>query len=125
METYSITVPDDVAEIVKEKAANRGFHSPADFLQALIASALDQEDRDRLEAMLIEGLESGPPIEATEKFWREFKDELNLNHHSCESLTRSQRHSARAPDRASVILTRKLPCTQHQGSCKWHSSHAH
>ena len=81
METYNITLPDDVAEIVKEKAVEGGFTSPTDFLQAWIANTLDQQARDRLEAMLIEGLESGPPIEATEEFWREFKEELNKNHH--------------------------------------------
>jgi antitoxin ParD1/3/4 len=82
VETFNITLPDDVAEIVKERAAERGFVSETDFLQALVTRALDQEDRDQLEAMLIEGLESGPPIEATEEFWREFKQELNLNYRS-------------------------------------------
>ena len=80
METYSITLPDHVAEIVKDNAAERGFASPTDYLQALITNTLDQQARDRLESMLIEGLESGPPIEATEEFWREFKKELNQNY---------------------------------------------
>jgi antitoxin ParD1/3/4 len=81
METFRITLADDIAELVYTRAVERGYPSPADYLQALITSALDQEDRDRLEAMLIEGLESGPPLEGTDKFWGEFKEELNKSYH--------------------------------------------
>lgn len=81
METYSITLPDDVSEIVKEKAAESGFTSPTDFLQAFITNTLDRQARDRLEAMLLEGVESGPPIEATEEFWKQKKERLVREYH--------------------------------------------
>ena len=81
MTTYNITLPDDVAEIVKEKAAAGGYESATDYLQALIAQMLDQQARVRLETMLIEGLESGPPIEVRPEFWERKKQELLREYH--------------------------------------------
>ncbi len=76
MVTFNITLPEDVADIAKEKAAAGGFANTADYLQAMVTNTLDQQSRERLEDLLIEGLESSPPIEVTDEYWQQKKQDL-------------------------------------------------
>ena len=70
----NISLPDELKDYVEEQAQG-GYSTPSEFVRALIR--LDQKRRSqaRLEELLMEGLQSGEPLPADEKFWSDLKRE--------------------------------------------------
>ena len=66
----NIEIPDALSESLSELASRRGMSSAEQYVLTLIE---EDKARDRVEALLLEGLESGEPIEATAEFWEEHK----------------------------------------------------
>jgi antitoxin ParD1/3/4 len=85
----TITLSEAMRAKVEERVKAAGYASTQDYIVALIENDLDEEvllppgyvppaeitprNREELEAMLIEGLNSGPPIRVTPEFWEERK----------------------------------------------------
>ena len=61
-------------------ASKRGLSSIEHYVLALIDEDEGRADHDRLDALLIEGLESGGSIEATPEFWEEHKRRFLVRH---------------------------------------------
>jgi antitoxin ParD1/3/4 len=59
METLTITLPEDCVAFLREQAEARGSSVDA-YIDALTREARTRAAKKRLEALLIEGLESGP-----------------------------------------------------------------
>ncbi len=61
METLTITLPDDRAQFARDQALRKGFDTVDAYLDAVLSDIQAREaSKKRLEALLIEGLESGP-----------------------------------------------------------------
>jgi len=75
MPDLHIVLSDDSQAFIRDQVAAGQFASPSDYVAALIESAKKQAIRDRVDALLIEGLESGPAVEVTPEYWREKKEE--------------------------------------------------
>ena len=76
MQTMSISLPEPLKEFVDEQV-NSGRHSSAsDYVRELIRDDARRKVGERLEALLLEGLNSGDPIPVTEEFWEERRGEL-------------------------------------------------
>ena len=75
MADIQVTLSEDSQTFVHEQVATGQFASPSDFVAKLIESARKQAIRDRIDALLLEGLDSGPPIEVTPEYWQQKKDE--------------------------------------------------
>jgi antitoxin ParD1/3/4 len=86
----TITLPDEYRSTVEAKARAAGFVSVHEYVLQLI---LDEEegdvpdalpvpeelivkDRADLEAKILEGLNSGPPIRVTPQFWEDFRQRV-------------------------------------------------
>jgi antitoxin ParD1/3/4 len=89
MTTFTITLPDPLGDFVNDRVAQGDFASPSDFIASIVGQAhaesseakkwmdnLSPAAQERLEAMLIEGLESGPPIRVDDEFWRDLKEKV-------------------------------------------------
>jgi antitoxin ParD1/3/4 len=86
----TITLPDEMREELERKAQVMGFASVDEYIleRVLQAFAQDSEmpdhplskltprNREELERMLDEGMNSGPPIRVTPEFWEERRKEL-------------------------------------------------
>jgi antitoxin ParD1/3/4 len=75
MPDLSIHLSDDSQAFVQDQVAAGSFSSPSDYVASLIESARKQAAHSRVEALLIEGLESGPPIDVSPEYWRQKKEE--------------------------------------------------
>ncbi len=75
MATLTISLPDDRAEFVREQTEARGASVDV-YVDSLVREAQDRETRKRLEALLIEGLESGPAEPVTPETWKEIEREV-------------------------------------------------
>jgi antitoxin ParD1/3/4 len=75
-ETLTILVPESLKEFVEAQLGENGYNTPSDYVCALIREDRKRKAEEKLEALLIEGLESGPPIEVTPEFWEEKRARL-------------------------------------------------
>jgi antitoxin ParD1/3/4 len=75
-----ITVPSPLKPFVEEETAQGGFQSADDYVASLIEAELHRKADEHLESQLVEALESGPPIEVNEEFWRDLKAEIRERH---------------------------------------------
>ena len=60
MSTVNLNLPEDLQQFVNGQAEAGKFEGPAEYIQALIERA--KKGTDKLDAILIEGLDSGAPI---------------------------------------------------------------
>jgi len=71
-----VQLPDAAQSFIEEQVASGRFTSPSEFIVNLVEQARRQAAHERLEALLLEGLDSGPPIEVTPEYWEKRKAEL-------------------------------------------------
>lgn len=65
-----VTLPESLEPFIQERLSVGGYESVSQYIQELIEADLN---RERIESLLIEGIESGPPIEVNEEFWAEMR----------------------------------------------------
>ncbi len=63
-------------EYVESRVEAGGFSTPSEFMRALVREDQKRQAEEKLEALLIEGLESGPPIEVTPEWWQKIRVEV-------------------------------------------------
>lgn len=80
MDTLQINLTPSLKEFVAGKVAAGGFGSPEEFVLSLLRQAQKREAWDKVEALVREGLESGPALPVDEKFWDDLHRELNERH---------------------------------------------
>jgi len=71
-----ISLPEALACAAVERTREEGHAGPDAYVRALVLADLKRRDEERLEAMLLEGLESGPGVMAGSPEWEEFWDDL-------------------------------------------------
>ena len=76
MTTMNISLPDALKAFVDGQIAKGGYSSASEYIRELIRHAEKQAAQERLEAALLEGLESGEPLPVTPEFWKERRKEL-------------------------------------------------
>ena len=59
-----------------EAAAQHRGQALADFLAKLVEEAITEPADEELERQLLEGLDSGEPIEVTPEYWQQLRTEL-------------------------------------------------
>jgi antitoxin ParD1/3/4 len=75
-----VQLPEVAQSFVDEQVASGRFTSASDFIANLIEQARRHAARERLEQLLLEGLNSGPPIEVDEAWWLKKADEWALKY---------------------------------------------
>lgn len=78
MAVLQISLADDLKSKVEARAAESGFASVDQYLEALLRADLDGDELDDsdLEQLLLERLDSGPAIEFTPDFAARFRNEI-------------------------------------------------
>ena len=76
MTTMNISLPDAMKTFVEEQVRQGGYSTASEYLRELIRDAQKHAAKERLEKLLLEGLDSGPGIEVTPEFWAEARREL-------------------------------------------------
>ena len=74
MTTLSISIPESMQEFVNQKIASGNYNNVSEYILHLIYR--DQQQTTELETMLLEGINSGPPIEITESWWEQKRSML-------------------------------------------------
>ena len=76
METMNIALPEEMKDFVQVEAAHGGYSSVSEYVRSLIREDQKRKAQEKLEALLIEGLASGPPAEMTKEDWRRLREQV-------------------------------------------------
>ena len=80
MSVISIFLPDSMRDFIEEQVAQGGYETASEYLRALVHEDQKRKARERLEALLLEGLESGPATEMTDDDWDEMRRRFDERH---------------------------------------------
>jgi len=85
-ESVSITLPPELHIAAQERAEEIGFDSVDEYVAYVLEQALSvppplpiARNQEELEALLLEGLQSGPAVEMTQKVWDDIRSEVRRN----------------------------------------------
>jgi len=76
VETLSVALPESLKSFVQERIADGGYGSVSDYVRELIQADQKRRHNERIDELLIEGIKSGRPIEATRDYWDEKQRKL-------------------------------------------------
>jgi len=76
MTSMNISLPDGLRAFVEEQVERRHFSSASEYLRELIRADQQRREQERLEALLLEGLDSGASRPLTEEVRREIVDNV-------------------------------------------------
>ena len=77
----TISIPDSVKELVDQEVAGGAFPTAEDYISALVEADQKRKGLERLEALIIEGLDS-PSSEMTAQDWEDIRREGLAQLHS-------------------------------------------
>ena len=75
MTQLQISLSDEAAEIIVREVKARGLASPGEFIQALVLRE-DAASNAETDALILEGLDSGPAFPVDDKWWENKRAEL-------------------------------------------------
>lgn len=68
MTSMNVSLPESLRKFAEERAA-RGYSSVSEYFRDLLRGDQKRATEERLEELLLEGLDSGEPLEVTPEFW--------------------------------------------------------
>lgn len=87
MTSLNISLPQTMKDFVEGQVEASGFSTPSEYIRALIRDDQKRRAEEKLEALLLEGLNSGEPIEITPEYWERKRTRL-LERHNKKTGTR-------------------------------------
>jgi antitoxin ParD1/3/4 len=76
MTTVNISLPDTMRDFINEQVAKGGYSTTSEYIRQLIRQEAERVAQARLEALLLEGLDSGEPIEISDDWWQQKRMQL-------------------------------------------------
>lgn len=76
MDTMNVALPESMKSFVQERVTEGGYSSVSEYIRDLIRADQKRRVEERVDALLLEGLESGQPIPVTPEYWEAKKQRL-------------------------------------------------
>ena len=80
MTSLNISLPQSLKEFVEAQVQQSGFSTPSEYIRNLVRDDQKRRAEEKLEALLLEGLNSGDPIEITPEYWEKKRTQLIQRH---------------------------------------------
>ena len=80
MASLNISLPQTLKDYVEDQVSAGGYSTPSEYLRELLRQDQKHRADDKLEALLLEGLNSGNPIEITPEYWETKRRQLVERH---------------------------------------------
>lgn len=78
MTSMNISLPQELKEYI-EQQTKAGYSTPSEYVCELIRVDRKLRAKERLDTLLLEGIDSGEPMPATPAFWRGLRREALTN----------------------------------------------
>jgi len=79
-ETMNIALPESLKQFVLTEVSRGGYSTASEYVRELIRADQKRKSQERLEALILEGLQSGEPAEMTAEDWEELKRRVWQRH---------------------------------------------
>lgn len=76
MTSMNISLPECLRAFVEEQVAHGGYSTASEYVRQLLRDAQRRAAEQRLQALILDGLESGEAEELTPEVWAELKRRL-------------------------------------------------
>ena len=83
MKSINISLPDTMRTYIEKQVAQGGYSSVSEYFRELVRQDQKQRAKERLETMLLEGLNFGNATEMTVQDWEDIRQEIRqrMNKH--------------------------------------------
>jgi antitoxin ParD1/3/4 len=85
MSTLNISLPDSMRTFIEQKVSQSGYSTASEYIRQLVREDQKRAAQERLERLLMEGIESGPSKDMTAADWNELKNRVWQRHAESES----------------------------------------
>ena len=85
--SLNISLPQSLKDYVEAQVKEGGYSTPSEYVRQLVRQDQKQRAEQKLEALLLEGLNSGEPIEITPEYWERKRRQL-VERHSKKTAAR-------------------------------------
>lgn len=69
METMNISLPTPMKKFVEEEVSKGGYSTTSEYIRDILREEQKRKAQEKLEALLLAGMESGRPVEMTKAEW--------------------------------------------------------
>ena len=73
MQTMNISLPDQLKDFVDEQVGSGRYSSVSEYVRDLIRDDEKRKAQEKLEALLMEGIQSGKPTGMTRQDWEDIR----------------------------------------------------
>lgn len=81
MSSLNISLPQSLKDYIEEQVKQGGYSTPSEYVRELLREDQKRRTKEKLEALLLEGLNSGDPIEVSPEYWEQKRRRLTQRHH--------------------------------------------
>ena len=78
--TMNISLPEPMKDFIEEQAREQGFGTVSEYMRTVIRDLQKEKAKAKVDALLLEGLGSGPATPMTDKDWEDIKLEVRRRH---------------------------------------------
>ena len=75
MQTMNISLPDQLKEFVEDEVGSGRYSSVSEYVRDLIRDDEKRKAQEKLEALLLEGIQSSKPTKMTRQDWEDIRRE--------------------------------------------------
>jgi antitoxin ParD1/3/4 len=76
MSSMNISLPKPMKDFIEIRVVEDNYSTPSEYVRALIREDQKRREEKKLEAMLLESLQSGESIEVTPEYWDKKRRDL-------------------------------------------------
>ena len=76
MTTLNISLPESMREFIDRQIDSGGYSTASEYIRHLIRQDQEKAEKKQIEKLLLEGLNSGEPVEITDEWWSQKRTEL-------------------------------------------------
>lgn len=76
MDTMNIALPEAMKQFVQDRVSEGGYSSVSEYIRELIRADQRRKAEERIDALLLEGLDSGAAVPVAPEYWDEKKRKL-------------------------------------------------
>lgn len=76
MDTMNIALPESMKQFVLDRVTQGGYSSASEYVRELIRADQKRKAEERIDCLLLEGIDSGEPVPVTAEYWEEKKRKL-------------------------------------------------
>lgn len=80
MTTLNISLPESMRAYIDQKVSEGGYSTASEYIRQLVREDQKTAAQERLELLLMEGIESGPSREMTAEDWSQLRNRVGQRH---------------------------------------------